>query len=58
MINFKDELKKYEPILELNDIEDSIRSTDMKDIMDMLDYISRESSASSFIKKRGGGNDM
>ena len=30
MINFKDEIKKYEPILELNDIEDSIHSTDMK----------------------------
>ncbi len=39
MINFNDELKKYEPMLEINDIEDSIHSTDVKDIMDMLNYI-------------------
>lgn len=41
MINFKDEIKKYEPILEVGDIEDSIRSTELKDIMDMLYYISK-----------------
>ncbi len=58
MINFKDEIKKYEPILELNDIEDSIHSTDMKDIMDMLSYISRENAGSPFNRKRGGANDM
>ncbi|MCI8342421.1 MAG: hypothetical protein HFE62_04335 [Firmicutes bacterium] len=41
MIDFSDEIKKYEPILEVGDIEDSIHSTDLKDIMDMLNYISK-----------------
>ncbi len=57
MINFKDEIKKYGQILELNDIEDSIHSTDMKDIMDMLDYIVRESKG-SFKGRRSGADDM
>ena len=57
MINFKDEIKKYGQILELNDIEDSIHSTDMKDIMDRLDYIVRESKG-SFKGRRSGADDM
>ena len=57
MINFKDEIKKYEQILELNDIEDSIHSTEMKDIMDMLDYIVSQSN-SSFKRRRSGGDDL
>ena len=57
MINFKDEIKKYGQILELNDIEDSIHSTDMKDIMDMLDYLVRESKG-SFKGRRSGADDM
>ena len=57
MINFKDEIKKYGQILELNDIEDSIHSTDMKDIMDMLDYIVRESKG-SLKGRRSGADDM
>ena len=57
MINFKDEIKKYGQILELNDIEDSIHSTDMKDIMDMLDYIVRESKG-SFKGRRSDADDM
>ncbi len=57
MINFKDEIKKYEQILELNDIEDSIHSTEMKDIMDMLDYIVSQSNG-SFKRRRSGADDM
>ena len=57
MINFKDEIKKYEQILELNDIEDSVHSTELKDIMDMLDYI--VSQRNGFLKrKRGEANGM
>ena len=41
MIDFKNEIKKYEPILEVGDIEQSINTTDLKDIMDMLNYISK-----------------
>ena len=33
MIDFKNEIKKYEPILEVGDIEQSIHSTDLKHIL-------------------------
>ena len=42
MINFKEEIKKYELILEISEIEDSIHSTELKDIMDMLNHIAKE----------------
>ena len=41
MINFKEELLKYEPILEIDDIEKSIHSNELQDILDMLNYISK-----------------
>lgn len=46
MINFNEEIKKYGKILEMDEIEQSINSTELKDIMDMLNYIakSRETS--------------
>ena len=47
MINFKEEIKKYEPILEISEIEESIHSTELKDIMDMLNHISKESAKQS-----------
>lgn len=42
MINFKEEINKYEPILEISEIEDSINSTELKDIMDILNHIVNE----------------
>lgn len=39
MINFKEEIKKYGKILEVDELEDTIHASDMKDIMDMLAYI-------------------
>ena len=45
MINFKEEIKKYEPILEISEIEDSIHSTELKDIMDMLNHIAKEANS-------------
>lgn len=39
MIDFEEEIKKYGQILEMREIEQSIHSTELKDIMDMLDYI-------------------
>ena len=41
MINFNEEIKKYSQILEMDEIEQSIHSTELKDIMDMLNYISK-----------------
>lgn len=42
MINFKEELAKYKPILEVDDIEDTIYSNELQDIFDMLQYVSRQ----------------
>lgn len=40
MINYKDELLKFEPALEIDEIEKSIYDNELVDILDMLNYIS------------------
>lgn len=42
MINFKEELAKYEPILEIDDIENTIHSNELQDMFDILQHISRQ----------------
>ena len=42
MINFKDEIMKYEPVLEVDEIENNIRSNEMKDIFDILHYMTKK----------------
>ncbi|MBO8433827.1 MAG: hypothetical protein IAC55_00710 [Tyzzerella sp.] len=42
MISLKDEIKNFKPLLEIDDIEDSINNDDFKDILDMLSYISKQ----------------
>ncbi len=39
MLNFKEELSKYQPILELDEIQDSLQPSQLKDLMDVLEYI-------------------
>lgn len=41
MINFKEEIKKYGQMLEMDEIEEAIQTTELKDIMDMLGYIAK-----------------
>jgi len=36
MINFDDEIAKYEPILETKDVEASVNEDGFEDIMDMI----------------------
>jgi len=40
MLNFKDELKKYKPILEVDEIETSLNGGELQDMLDMLQYVS------------------
>lgn len=47
MINLKEELLRYEPMLEIDDIEESINNTEMQDMLDMLSYILRQRAAAS-----------
>lgn len=42
MIDFKEELKKYKPILEVDDIETSIQSDEIQDIEDLLQNLSKK----------------
>lgn len=43
MIDFKDEIIKYKPILTVEEVEDSIKD-EVSDIMDLLQYISGKTS--------------
>ena len=36
MINFKEELSKYKPILEIDEVEESLQNDELKDMMDLL----------------------
>ena len=42
MINFKEELKKYEPVLEVKDLEQEITECHVKDMMEILTQLSGE----------------
>ena len=41
MIDFKDEINKYKPVLSVDDIESEVVS-EVKDMMDLLQYISKQ----------------
>lgn len=41
MFNFKDELSRYQPILELNDIENALHPSQMQDLLDILQHIAK-----------------
>ena len=36
MINFDEEIKKFHPSLEVNDVEEAIYNQDMKDMVDVM----------------------
>jgi len=42
MIDFAEELSKYKPLLVMEDVEKSIRSEEVVDIMDLLQYITKQ----------------
>ncbi|GHU53171.1 hypothetical protein AGMMS49975_10550 [Clostridia bacterium] len=39
MLDFKEELSKYKPVLEVAEIEQSLQGDDMKDVMDLLNHL-------------------
>lgn len=43
MIDFKEELKKFEPSMEVEDAEDAIYNRDLTDMMDILQEMLKES---------------
>lgn len=42
MINFEEELKKFEPSMEIEDAEDAIYNRDLTDMMDILQEMMRD----------------
>lgn len=43
MIDFEEELKKFEPSMEVKDAEDAIYNRDLTDMMDILQEMLKES---------------
>lgn len=43
MIDFEEELKKFEPSMEIEEAEDSIYNRDLTDMMDILQVMLKES---------------
>lgn len=43
MIDFEEELKKFEPSMEIKEAEDSIYNRDLTDMMDILQEMLKES---------------
>ena len=43
MIDFEEELKKFEPTMEVEDAEDAIYNRDLTDMMDILQEMLKES---------------
>jgi hypothetical protein len=41
MIDFKEEIAKYKPIMEMEDVEASVQSEETRDIMELLQYITK-----------------
>ncbi|HHW68234.1 MAG: hypothetical protein PWP07_1095 [Epulopiscium sp.] len=41
MLDFKEELRKFKPILEIDHIEEAIQSNEVKDILDLLTQITK-----------------
>lgn len=42
MFDFKEELKKYQPILELDDIESTLQQSQMQDLLDIVQHLIKE----------------
>ncbi len=42
MFDFKEELKKYQPVLELDDIESNLQQSQMQDLLDIVQHLVKE----------------
>ena len=51
MLNFDDEIKKFQPILELEGVSNFIRNTDLSDISDILVETVKKSVETKTVRK-------
>lgn len=42
MINFEEELKKFQPVLELDEVEETVRERELTDLLGLLDARGKE----------------
>lgn len=42
MFNFKDELNRFQPIMEIDQIQDALHPSQMQDLLDILQHIAKE----------------
>lgn len=47
MLNYEEELKKFKPSLEVDDIEDAVYQEDLSDMSDLLKQVMDKSGAST-----------
>ena len=45
MLDFKEEISKYQPVMGMDDVERAVQSDEVKDMMDLLQYITRQISS-------------
>jgi cell fate (sporulation/competence/biofilm development) regulator YmcA (YheA/YmcA/DUF963 family) len=45
MIDFKEEISKYKPVMGMDDVERAVQSDEVKDVMDLLQYITKRISS-------------
>ena len=50
MLNFEEELKKFKPSLEIDKAEDAIYQNDLRDVMDLIEEITKELKATNSSK--------
>ena len=43
MINFKEEILKYKPVLEVDEVEDALYSDELQDLVDILQAMNKKS---------------
>ena len=42
MIDFKEEMNKYKSVIGMEDVEKAVQTDEVRDIMDLLQYITRQ----------------
>lgn len=42
MINFKEEILKYKPILEVEQVEDAVYTDEIQDLLEILQYMNKK----------------
>ena len=43
MFDFKEELKKYKPVLDVDDLQDELDLNEMQDMLELLQHVTKKS---------------